>query len=791
MLPFLFLTGCTNDLSIDEPLAEVDNELPIEFNFAMSTETRAFDGDVKNVFTNGDVIHILGTFETRELQEDGTQKEDTVKRYGAMSYNGKKWTPLAGSQLTWPSVAVNGTFEAYYIYGSNGVLTGATAPEPMFLADIKPANGDPMHAKSKKGIIYGHAVELNFEHLCAYLTLVDLEPQVATSYWLKRDGVENFHNAFKFYLKKDNDDNPENFVFEFCAESYNSQFPGIYIAADAVGQAIFDGDDGDNVELKNITKASYFLEPGYYETFSLCYPATAPKVYEYLRYDYNKIPENAGGVGKENNAPDLKAGTTYTLTVTKSPGVIINSPSSGEGWHDGPPYYEIDVEEFLKAVKEKKAYDYVYKDSVVHILEVMADNTGTKLLENVSFQNFKYFDYEKREYNFKDKGFIPNLDEGNVFDGDYHYIKDLASPLFRYNYGTIKNIGIQEIDIKATTYEDEDYDDHDKDMSRLGALCMWNRQNATISNVRVTNVKMDVTVESQIKVGDDGSEIHNIGCVVGSNTGYISEVAMAGEFKLEIKGENTNSSVLIGGVLGQNAAEGTIYDVTPLSGLNIGDLEVGDFKIEIINNCEGELGSYSVGGVVGESTGIVSGVILSDVTIDGTRSSGVASYIGGIAGQLAVSENNGSTSSAFVESCVISGSVKAGKTVKYEQVTSGSYIGSISGADLNVPVTDCRTVVSVHGAETGNINENVIYATGGAFGRIRDAENYTFENLIIYGSVLKGPNEPEKNQFIGNFAGVVPLDQTWDENYSNRNILLRRLVEKNIGGNLDSNNNNK
>ena len=776
ILLLLFLAGCTDGSLADRP-ADAGGELPVEFEFALPPRTRAFDGEVKKSFVSGDVIHIIGTFETRELQEDGEYKEGKLKRYGAMSYNGKTWEPLAGSNLTWPSVSVNGTFEAYYIYGSNGVLTDATTPEPIFLAGIDPAKGDPMHAESEKEIVYGHAVKLDFEHLCAYLTLVDLEPQVSTAYWFTRDEGEPFHNAFTFDLKKDESGDPK-FAFEFCAKPSEKDFPDlICIAAEAKGETVFD----DSGMQKTITKASYFLEPGYYETFSICYPG-ADKVFKYLQYDYNKVPEESGGVGKENSKPDLAAGRTYTLTITKAPGVIIDSPSSGEGWHDGSPYYELtekQVEDFLKAVAGKQDYDIVVKENgeerTVHILETTAE--GTRLLENLDFQYFLYFDYEKKSSKF-DSNFVPNIDEGNVFDGDYHYIKHLGSPLFRYNYGTVKNIGIQEVNIEATTYEDDkNYDDHNKDMSRIGALCMWNR--GTVNNVRVKKVTMTVSVDSQIEPGVDGSETHNIGCVAGSNTGSISEVAMSGEFVLTVSGTNANASVLIGGILGQNAAGGTVSGVTPLE---------ADLTILITNQCTGEIGSYSVGGVVGESTGILSGIILSDVTIDGSDSQGVTSYMGGIAGQLAVSAetDGGASSTAFVDACIISGSVTAGKTDRYGAITSGSYIGSIAGADLNVPVTDCRTAVSVHGSEVGN--ENVIYAAGGAFGRIRDAENYRFEDLIVYGSALDGPHDSDKKQFVGNFAGIVPLGQTWEKDYASGNILLRKLAEKNIGGNLDSNN---
>ena len=737
----LLVAGCSDDLYLDKTEANGSAELPIDFEFTLpdASATRSFsDGEiVKTAFTNGDMIHILGTFSTEELQEDGTYKPGKLSRYGALRYDGKNWVEAAGNNLKWPTVATDGRFKAYYISGSNGMLTDTIPSAQFLLSEITPAS-DPLEAATPENspVIYGHGVKLDFNHLCAHLMLKDLEPQVATSYWFKRDGVANFNNAFRIVLGKDGLGPTLN--FEFC-QIPDAAFKNlVYIPAKTISTI----EENDRV----ITSAGYFLEPGNYDTFSVCYQASDTTIYDYLKYDFNAIPDKVGGVDKENTRPDLKAGTTYTLTITRSPGVTITSPSSAEGWDDNGEYFEVDVEAFLKAVYDKK--DYTEKGT--KILEATA--TGTKLLHNV---DFKYFKYEK----FEDTTFDPNIMEGVVFDGDYHYIKNLGSPLFRYNYGIIKNVGIDSIKIE----EAMSYEDTQKDMSRHGALCMWNRANATINNVRVSSVNMMVFVRSEIQTGTDGSEVHNIGCVVGSNTGKVSEVALAGTFVLDVKGvENkpVNASVLIGGIVGQNAAEGEIYDVFPLE---------NNLSIKITNQCVGETGSYSVGGVVGESTGKISGVILSDVTIDGEKSRGAISYIGGIAGQLSLSESTGATVS--LESCIVSGSVTAGVTSPYGAITSGSYIGGIVGADLGVPVLDCRTAVSVHGS--GAANDNVIYATGGAFGRIREASTYNFGNLITYGSALDGPNNAEKTQYIGNFAGIVPNGQTWDEDYSKKNILVR------------------
>ena len=773
MLPFIM--GCSDDLYLTE--TPVNEELPVEFDFLLPviSNTRGFDEgtDIKKSFKEGDMIHVLGTFQTESLQEGSDDKiKGVLKRYGALRYNGKNWEKVAGNNLTWPTIATSGQFEAYYVSGSNGVLTGTNSSETYLLSALTPTS-DPLKATSEDNIGYGRAVRLEFSHICAQLMLVDLEPMVATDYWFYTDNRQDatsreklvFNNAFKISLGESDEPETEGqptLNFEFCQVEEDAAYPFIYISADAVETTIV-----ENEKETVITKASYFLEPGFYESFSLCYPAIAPKTYDYLKYDYNNIPENVGGVGVKNTPPNLKAGATYTLTITKSPGVTIVNPPSAGGWDETDVYYEVDVEEFLKAVNNKKGY----KKGDVQILEETA--TGTKLLHNV---DFKYFDYSE----FEDKSFVPNVMENAAFDGDYHYIRNLGSPLFRYNYGIIQNVGIKDIKFDATSYEDSETN---KDMSRYGALCMWNRPNATINNVRVTNVEMNIFVKSDVILGGDGSETHNIGCVIGSNTGKVNEVALAGQFSLHVTGLNeekykdhVNASVLIGGFVGQNAAEGEISNVSPLD---------GTLSIAIHNSCVGEIGSYYVGGIVGSSSGKITDVNLSKVIVDGTQSKGVASYMGGIAGDLSVTESVAST--AALNSCIVNGSVRAGTVGQYNALTAASYIGGIAGAVQSVPVADCRTSVTVYGSETAS--EGVIYATAGAFGRIRDASTYNYDDLIVYGTELKKPSGETATNYAGNFAGIVPKEQTWEKDYAGKNIIIRTFTGfQNIGAALDSQN---
>lgn len=747
--------------------SDTGDEQPIEFAFCLpvSESGRAFtDIPVKTSFTNGDVIHILGTFKTRALQENGDYIEGEVKRYGALQYNSttRNWTAVSGNTLTWPSIATSGSFKAYYVSGSNGVLTPDNPVFESSLSGITPMS-DPLQASAGE-VVYGHAVELNFSHICANLMLTELTPMVSSVYFFNTNNVfENdmvtprqFNNGFQLKLEMVN--NQPSLNFEFIKMPDTDYNDAIHIAGTAMVQENIDG-------AGNITttgKVYYFLQPGYYPQFDLTYPAKAPATYDFLKYDYNAIPDNIGGPDVENVKPNLLANTTYTLAITKSPGVIITAPPSEGGWDDDGDYHiVVDVEAFLKAAYNSTSY----QEGEVDILEATAD--GTKLLRNLDFRNFDYS-------NFVDKGFNPNIQDSKVFDGDFHYIKNLGSPLFRYNYGTIKNLGIQDVTINGVSYEDASQEF----MNRHGSLCMWNRQMATISNVRVSNVDMTINVRSTQVVGSDGSETHNIGCVVGSNTGTISALALSGNLKLTVQPENgndINSKVLIGGISGQNAAEGTISDVAS-QGIGL--------QINISNTCKGELGSYIIGGMVGVSSGHITDVTLPNVNIDSSTSSGVTSYIGGMAGQLSVPDGQASE----LGSCIVGGSVRAGATVVYGYITSENYVGGIAGVVMGVPVSDCSSAVSIYGTTT--TLSDVIYATGGAFGRIRPSSTGSFDDIIAYGSVLQAPLNSDgttgiKN-FVGNFAGLVPEGQTWDNDYAGHNILVHSFTGNDIGGNMNN-----
>ena len=742
------LTACADDLfSGPEP---TDGELPVTFEFVLPT-TRAAENDHHLIedrlsFKDKDIIHIEGQFTI-----PGQDKKEI--RYGAMTYDAskEKWTAAASSELTWPDEATGGTFKAYYLNPNGkdvnnenvkgGVIEKGGTTSTYSLSTLT-FDTDPLKAEGE-ATSYGHAVKLEFSHLCTYLGLKGLGAPVSDQYWFTGKALTN-----SFYLRR-NGDNTLTFTFQAHEDS---RYKLVYIST-----------------TPNNGTAGFFLEPGRYDAFKLCYPAVEENYYEYI--EYTSVPSENG----PETGPELVANHSYLLDISKSKGITISSPPQGpeeETWDDSGDYIEVDVEKFLRAVAAGSDYDY----NGTRILQ--GGNNATKLLHNISFH--------KESYTlFSDDDFEPMVRQNSVFDGGHHYISEIACPVFHRNMGTIRNLGLR--NIYAEFISDEaDLNTADKDVydrSRNGILCGWNER-GTIENIRIAGATITAKVKNDTETEDDkdvSQEAHSIGCVIGSNTGTVTDLALAGHFKLTVNaytGEGytnvVDASVMIGGIVGQNAENGTITNV---SSYDAPDPEVGPLKFTITNNCSGEAGAFYVGGIAGSSSASIRWVTLPDITIDGSGSSCVAMYMGGIAGQL--SATSSSVVAAATSSCNITGTVKAGtvRATNKADVTPKSYIGGVAGV-LSQPITDCRTAVSVTVGTTAN--EGVTYATGGAFGRIlKTAADLSIENIMAYGDKLEGPAN-----FIGNFVGIAPVGETW-ESYMNHDIVVRNFFVENVGHNRD------
>lgn len=714
-----------------------EEELPIEFYISLAGEetsgTRAIENP-KTMFNEGDIIHIQGTFQTKINDQD-----TEVVRYGALRKVKNGWDTVPGNKLKWPNMATSGSFVAYWVNGSNGLLL-TSSPITTNLSDLK-SDTDPLWAKSAENIAYGRGVQLDFYHLCTYLTLEELEPMVSNSYWITSipENNQSINNAYRLSLNRDN-----TLSFEFLAvpnPEYNNL---VYVEGEAINE-----ETSSEGELTTFTTASFFLEPGTYDSFMIRYPGVAPESYEFLKYDFNNLPVNDGSEGQVE--PKLEPGKTYILNVTKSPGITIVAPPSAEGWDESDLFYEVDVEKFLDAANRGDDYE----ENDVLILQRTA--SGVKLLHNVDFQ------YE--DYNGIFENFEANIDEGQVFDGGYHYIKNIASPVFRYNNGTIKDLGLKSINAIFVTDEN---DDSGHDLSRMGLLCQWNRQQSQIQNIRIPDGAAITAMVKQDLNANPEDETHNIGVLTGSNTGYISDIELGGEFNMTVTGFYTEISptpmtiditVLIGGIVGQNT-----YSISNVTASD------NNLELNIFNNCTGTYGAFYTGGIAGQSTGYTIDVMLPTVNVDCSKSEGQTLYTGGMFGESTTTSTT--TTQTGIENCVLSGDVKAGIALANNSDTgSAVYTGGIAGALQNSPVTGCRVGTNIYGPSESN--NNVVYATGGLFGRIRTVTEVS--NLIGYGNILQGV------PYIGNFAGIVPDDLTWSD-YADKNITVRQFTGiKNIG----------
>ena len=772
----LFLTGCNDDLKFTgSGELPKDDELPVEFLFSRPSwvDSRAeINASGNEKFTEGDVIHVLATFTTRSLQPDGKYQIGEMKRYGALRYNGIIWESLPDSKLTWPSIATSATFIAYYLSESTGLLTGENDYTLQSSLSDLTASTDPLYGESDPDnpVPYGNAVQVNFRHICAHLTLVNLEPNVSDQYWftvpdnILKSGNPNdptttqFYNAFRISLGTDAKNQPT-LNFEFFQEE-NPDYNLVYIAGHPT---VIDPPESDPLAPPTMN-LEYFLYPGYYDVFDLVYPVSTTATYPYLQYNYNNIPDYSGSSSTESKIPPLlQSNTPYTLNITKAPGVTMTTPTTEDGWDEnGDFFYIVDVEEFLKAATSGDAYE----EKGTQILEKTFN--GCRLLKNVDFHKF--------DYNaFKDQGFIPDNPENNEFDGGLHYIKNIAWPVFHDNSGTIRNLGIKNPEKVVMQIQSYEVSDPKLDNSLNGALCHINTDKGTLNNIRLSDIMMNVEVKSD---GIPGSNIsggvHSIGGLAGENYGVISKVEMGGTFSINVTGysgnqNGVNSIVLIGGVVGQNAGGSSLTDVATIE---------NKLFINITNSCVGDLGNYAVGGIVGQSGADISGVFIPSVNIDCSQSKGVTSYLGGMVGNLSTEDNS---PTGLLTSCNVGGSVTAGETAPYDRLTSGSYIGGIGGVVFNMAVIDCNSSVSVTGSASENAD--VIYATGGGFGRVRKSSTYALQKLVCYGGTLNGPED-----FIGDFIGIAPNDEAWTEWEANLNawqIIVKDFDYEFIGTTMD------
>lgn len=734
LLPAIGLWSCKEEFHEEElPLG---GSVPVEFSFdepADFTATRGVD-EYKKLFAVGDVIHVQATFEINEGEPETA--------YGAMRLNeARKWVPVEGTELYWPFNAVSGTFKAYHIYGSDGMLHAGIPSATISLSDINDTQ-DPLEAV-KTDVKYGNAVNMQFTHACTHLTLEKLDLNVTDYYWMVLSGEDKIKNAFRLSLNEKNE-----LTLEFVSIEDRDYKDVVYISRRSetmTAEEEVEGEDGTTTTItKTYSKTAFYLAPGIYNSFELRTNNNFP----YMSFN-NSIP---GDEKTGRKAGELLANHPYILNVEFAKGADYITKTD-DNWDESDELFKVDVKEFLKAVRDGK--EYTGKAENGEDVPVLRSVNGSLvLLRNLDFQFYK-------KYGFDELGFYPDVSAGVVLEGNLHYIENIGHPIFRYNYGKIQNLGLKTLESEVTAFETEN---EDTDFSRIGGLCLRNRQDAIINNIRMEDFTLTVKIQAQDpRVGKMSNENFSIGALCGDNVSTISEISLKGDFIIDVKplGESVgddyfdvDANINIGGIVGNHTM--ILSDVGPQTNET--------FSVTITNTCRGrdEWGSgvFCVGGAVGQSTANeISRVVMKNVEINAKESDGYQQYIGGLAGRL-----RGNESRCIVSDCTVDGSLTCGTVSKFGETATNpySYVGGISGNARDYSISNCRAVCSIDAKNESS--EGATYATGGAIGLIQSGVEL-FDNSA-YGSSLAGLQEEDGTGItahVGNFAGIARSSYTWDD----------------------------
>lgn len=699
---------------------DYENELPVEFIIYGPEEnnTRASETQ-KPRFFDGDVIHIQGNFRRKDNK--------TSSAYGVMKFNAGKWEPIEGSTLKWPFDAEKGTFKAFYVPLSNGLLTPGTHTDYYLLSQLDASynsNGnfdlDPLTASTlNEEYDYGHAVELNFTHALSHLTFINMETGVSDNFWLfNLNENEQLNNAYALELDENNE-----LKLIYSNLPANMYGPEPYVSGKAIISLPESGTGISKV------KTSYFLKPGDYSNIEL--RTTNNSAYLSLKSD---------------ETGNLQPNIPYIVDVEKSKGINFTIKDD-EIWNDKGPY-EVVVKDFIEAVVN--GTEYTVKDenqNDIRILEPI--NNGVRLLRNISFPD-EQEDYDKIWSPNQPNGFSPNIPSGRVFEGDHYYISNIKKPLFHYNAGTIQNLGLKDIDCEVISKYEGPENDYKKDRSRQGGVCLWNREGGSLYNLRIENLEITV----KINVGNI-THSHYAGGICGDNDGKISDISLGGKIKIKVKNnenrdsQSVDSEISIGGLTGHNT--GTLRRISPID---------NNLQVNIVNSCIGEGGRFNVGGAVGYNAAVMENISLPNVSVDCSQSDCYQAYTGGLVGRL-----RGSATQNSVINSTVGGIVKAGHVSDYGNYTdSYMYTGGLVGSCLMFIVSDCVTTCNVDG-NSGDLELNSRYCTGGIFGSILTTDDIDYNNISNitgWNSEITGPSDKTKDEYIGLFAGIVPSDKNWE-----------------------------
>lgn len=700
LIPFVFfaaaLCGCADEpFTKDDPRYRNEEELPIEFVMEFPSMVNETQQNVSRVqkeqfaFEEGDVIHVSATFTliggSTSVGYDCLELRDGQ---WASKENDDPNTPA--KPMTWPWDAEKATFRVYYLAHSTGILVENTER----LLDRLCNEADPVYAEAVD-IPYGGAVHLTFNHLCSKLTVTGLKSG-EKGFWLQKTGLQD-----AFSLSRNSAD--ESLDFKFF-ESTETLRPGL-------DRRVTGTSDGEG-------SVTFYLAPGDYSDMSITYP------YGLAYLTLTDIAE----------LENLEANTAYMLNINPGSG-NVDEADENDWWPD-PDDNEDDVKldtpdinGLLQAIHDGKEYTTQAGTPILAI-----DENGTVLLRNLDFQDnpFKW-------------QVLPN---GTVFDGKYHYIKNVkGSALFSQINGRVSNLGIAGGKI-----------DQQADAENTGLLAPTSSVSAVMNNLRLKNIAITVMPT----LIDD---VCNIGTLIGNNSGTIIGIELGGTISVHVESANAPGRVHIGGLVGQTS--GSISNVALLD-------DNDPVHINVTCDCQFPEGSdegYAegdryVGGLAGLSTGRISDCTLS-ATVSSADTQGVLMYTGGLIGMLRGAEEGqtGSTSTVSLSNSIGACDVTGGLAYSLDNTINGegrSYTGGLIGYTYcATSITDCKSLGKVYGhdyQQAFHPYDNTYYALGGAFGQIYGA-NTSITGVDARSEIVTElAFTPDVLYCIGLFAGRSDID---------------------------------
>lgn len=686
------LGGCSDETFENKGNHGQEGEIrPVEF----VTEVSGMENDAekaesrvdKSAFAEGDLIYVFAVFSL-----DGGGQEYA---YDFLRLTGGEWVSAKEEEapMAWPWNASEATFKAYYVAGLSGTVTPGNPSDEVLLDGLLTSGYDPLFAQTAESVAYGGAVHLVFKHLCAKVTFKGLAD--VDELWLKKDGLKD---AFRLNWTGTEADGFTDLYGEFVASS----------ARDESSRRVAGVKDSDG-------GMAFYIEPGDYSDISITYPYNRP----YLALEIDGLS-------------GLKANTAYTVEIDESSGEVIVVEDPEDWWEeneDDPNPVKLSQDEINRLLQAIHDGDAFVTNDGTPILDTEADGR-TVLLRNLDFQN--------NTFNVQT---VPN---GAYFDGNYHFINNVAQPVFGEINGTISNLGIKTFS-RTETAQGTEY---------LGALGRSSSNTAEITNVRLKGIAITVVPPA------DPELLCDVGALVGNNAGTISQVKLGGNIHITAQTADDGSApgrVDIGGLVGQSS--GNIFGVSLTDDETEADIRV-TCACRIFYDDNTVVGERYVGGLVGLSTGQMEDCTIA-VTVNSLNSQGVLMYTGGLVGMVRSSVSSGSPSAdpnVYVKSCEVSGNVTGGLAFPVSQEAYGeghSYTGGLIGYAYYVgSVEDSEIFGTLHGhgsRENFAPWTNAYYALGGAFGQVYRT---TVTGVDSWCDITEIPQVDAQEQYrVGSFAG--------------------------------------